>query len=117
MNKKQLRKHVDILSSSRQTLQKNLHLKEAVAAKVGRTLEEIIPENQNAPFDMYEAIDALIDEGSFFDVKKLFAKEIITGLARIDGQPVGIIANQPKVKGGVSVRRFGRQSDEIHQFM
>ncbi len=47
---------------------------------MGRTLEEIIPENQNAPFDMYEAIDALIDEGSFFDVKKLFAQEIITGL-------------------------------------
>lgn len=74
---------------------------ETVAAKVGRTLEEIIPENQNAPFDMYEAIDALIDEGSFFDVKKLFAPEIITGFARIEGQPVGIIANQPKVKGGV----------------
>ena len=66
-----------------------------------RTLEAIIPENQNAPFDMYEAIDALIDEGSYFDVKKLFAGEIITGLARIEGQPVGIIANQPKVKGGV----------------
>lgn len=74
---------------------------EAIDAKVGRTLEEIIPENQNAPFDMYEAIDALIDEGSFFDVKKLFAPEIITGLARIEGQAVGIIANQPKVKGGV----------------
>jgi len=76
-------------------------LKETVEAKVGRTLEAIIPENQNAPFDMYEAIDALIDEGSYFDVKKLFAGEIITGLARIEGQPVGIIANQPKVKGGV----------------
>ena len=64
-------------------------------------MEEIIPENQNAPFDMYEAIDAFIDEGSFFDVKKLFAPEIITGFARIEGQAVGIIANQPKVKGGV----------------
>jgi len=69
--------------------------------KSGRELKDIIPENQNAPFDMYEAIDALIDEGSFYDVKKLFAPEIITGLARINGQPVGIIANQPKVKGGV----------------
>ena len=76
-------------------------VKDTVAAKAGRSLEEIIPENQNAPFDMYEAIDALIDEGSFFDVKKLFAPELITGLARIEGQPVGIIANQPKVKGGV----------------
>ena len=76
-------------------------LKDSVAAKVGRTLEEIIPENQNAPFDMYEAIDVLVDEGTFFDVKKLFAPELITGLARIEGRPVGIIANQPKVKGGV----------------
>lgn len=67
----------------------------------GRTLEEIVPENQNAPFDMYEAIDQIIDEASFFEIKKLFASELITGLARIDGQVVGIIANQPKVKGGV----------------
>ena len=69
--------------------------------KRGRSLEEIVPTNQNAPFDMYEGIDALIDEGSFFEIKKLFAPELITGLARIGGRPVGIIANQPKVKGGV----------------
>jgi methylmalonyl-CoA decarboxylase subunit alpha len=74
---------------------------ESVAPKTGRNLEEIIPLNQNAPFDMYEGIDALIDEGSFFEIKKLFAPELITGLARIDGRAVGIIANQPKVKGGV----------------
>ncbi|AST92155.1 MULTISPECIES: acyl-CoA carboxylase subunit beta [Sutcliffiella] len=67
----------------------------------GRNLTEIVPENQNAPFDMYEAIDQLIDEGSFFEIKKLFAPELITGLARMDGRVVGIIANQPKVKGGV----------------
>jgi methylmalonyl-CoA decarboxylase subunit alpha len=69
--------------------------------KEGKSLQEIIPVNQNAPFNMYEGIDALIDEGSFYEIKKLFAPEIITGLARIDGRPVGIIANQPKVKGGV----------------
>ncbi|ALC91089.1 carboxylase [Bacillus sp. FJAT-18017] len=67
----------------------------------GRSLESIVPVNQNAPFDMYEAINSLIDEGSFFEIKKLFAPELITGLARMDGRPVGIIANQPKVKGGV----------------
>lgn len=76
-------------------------LKDSLDAKVGRSLEAIIPENQNAPFDMYEAIDALIDEKSFFEIKKLFAPELITGMARIKGQAVGIIANQPKVKGGV----------------
>jgi acetyl-CoA carboxylase carboxyltransferase component len=63
--------------------------------------EQIIPINQNAPFDMYELIDALIDNNSFFEIKKLFAAELITGLAHIEGRPVGIIANQPKVKGGV----------------
>ncbi|MEO4053628.1 acyl-CoA carboxylase subunit beta [Solibacillus sp. CAU 1738] len=76
-------------------------LKEMRPPIAGRTLEEIIPENQNAPFDMYELIDQLIDENSFFEIKKLFAAEIITGIARIDGQVIGIIANQPKVKGGV----------------
>jgi acetyl-CoA carboxylase carboxyltransferase component len=73
----------------------------SVSPVEGRSLTEIIPENQNAPFDMYEAISTLIDENSFFEIKKLFASEIITGLARIDGRTVGIIANQPKVKGGV----------------
>lgn len=74
---------------------------QSVQAVKGRDLTEIVPENQNTPFDMYEAIDQLIDEGSFFEIKKLFAPELITGLARMDGRVVGIIANQPKVKGGV----------------
>lgn len=66
-----------------------------------KTLEEIIPTNQNAPFNMYDCINTLIDKESFFEIKKLFAPELITGLARIDGRVIGIIANQPKVKGGV----------------
>ncbi|MGF6951235.1 acetyl-CoA carboxylase carboxyltransferase component [Neobacillus sp. B4I6] len=74
---------------------------EGAAAKQGRELEAIIPENQNAPFDMYECIDRLVDQDSFYEIKKLFAPELITGLARIDGRAIGIIANQPKVKGGV----------------
>lgn len=71
------------------------------AAKAGRDLASIIPENQNTPFNMYECIDTLIDENSFYEVKKLFASELITGFARIDGRAIGIIANQPRVKGGV----------------
>jgi acetyl-CoA carboxylase carboxyltransferase component len=68
---------------------------------LGKRIDEIIPVDQNKPFDMYQLIDSLIDEGSFFEVKKLFAQELVTGLARIDGRPVGIVANQPKYKGGV----------------
>lgn len=73
----------------------------SVNPRLGKALDEIIPANQNAPFNMYECIDSIIDEGSFFEVKKLFAQELVTGLARINGRVVGIIANQPRVKGGV----------------
>jgi methylmalonyl-CoA decarboxylase subunit alpha len=70
-------------------------------APSARTLEEIIPVDENKPFDMFEVIDAVIDEGSFVEIKERFAKEVITGLGRIDGRVVGIVANQPKHKGGV----------------
>jgi acetyl-CoA carboxylase carboxyltransferase component len=50
---------------------------------------------------MYELIDRVIDRNSFWEIKRLFAPEIIVGLARLDGKPIGVIANQPKVKGGV----------------
>ena len=79
-----------------------------------KTLEEIIPENQNAPFNMKDLINRVIDEGSFYEVKKLFAQELITGLARIDGKPVGIIANQPRMKGGVL---FHDSADKAAKFI
>jgi acetyl-CoA carboxylase carboxyltransferase component len=50
---------------------------------------------------MHEVIDRIVDAGSFFEIKRLFAQEIITGFARIGGRVAGIVANQPKVKGGV----------------
>lgn len=78
------------------------------------TLEDIIPKNQNAAFNMYQLIDRVIDEGSFCEIKKLFAKELITGLARIDGQAVGILANQPKSKGGVL---FHDSADKAAKFI
>src|SRR4029079_5181396 len=56
---------------------------------------------ENKAFDMGLVIQEIVDEGSFFEVKKLFAREILTGFARIDGQVVGIVANQPKWLGGV----------------
>jgi acetyl-CoA carboxylase carboxyltransferase component len=50
---------------------------------------------------MLHLLDALVDEGSFFEVKKLFAREVITGFARLGGRVVGVVASQPKWKGGV----------------
>ena len=74
---------------------------EAVAARPGRSIDEIVPYDQRKWFDMYEVIDRLVDAGSFFEIKRLFAQEIIVGLARLGGRTVGLVANQPKVKGGV----------------
>ena len=73
----------------------------ARAAKPGRPIEDIVPYDQRKWFDMYEVIDRVVDEASFFEIKRLFAGEIIVGFARLAGRAVGIVANQPKVKGGV----------------
>ena len=66
-----------------------------------RPLEEIVLPDENKSFDMREVVDHVIDDGSFLGIKDRFAKEIITGFARIDGRTVGIVANQPKYLGGV----------------
>jgi acetyl-CoA carboxylase carboxyltransferase component len=72
------------------------------APKAGlRPLAEIILADENKSFDMREVIDHVVDEGSYLPMKERFAKEILTGLARIAGRVVGIVANQPKHLGGV----------------
>jgi acetyl-CoA carboxylase carboxyltransferase component len=64
-------------------------------------LASVIPPEENKPFDMRQVIDRLVDAGSFFELKALWAGEILTGFARIDGRPLGIVASQPRVRGGV----------------
>ncbi|MFO0590315.1 MAG: acyl-CoA carboxylase subunit beta [Polyangiaceae bacterium] len=77
-------------------------LKAAKGVKEGlKPLGEIIPLDENKPFDIMGVIDHIVDEGSFLEIKKLFAKEIVTGFARVEGRVIGIVANQPKHKGGV----------------
>jgi acetyl-CoA carboxylase carboxyltransferase component len=73
----------------------------AVEPAPGRSIDEIVPYDQRKWFDMYELIDRLVDADSWFEVKRRFAPEVIVGLARLGGRVVGIVANQPKVKGGV----------------
>src|SRR3954447_15007752 len=60
-----------------------------------------IPADENKPFDIKALIDALVDAESFFEVHPRWAKELVVGFARMDGQAIGIVANQPKQKGGV----------------
>ena len=82
--------------------------------KFEKSLEDIIPKNQNAPFNMYDLIDRIVDEQSFFEIKKLFAPELITGFCRLNGQSIGIIANQPRMKGGVL---FPESADKAAKFI
>jgi acetyl-CoA carboxylase carboxyltransferase component len=67
----------------------------------GKRIEEMIPADENKAFDMMAVVTELVDEGSWLEIKALFARELLTGFARIDGRPVGIVANQPKWLGGV----------------
>ena len=64
-------------------------------------LLEIIPDSPRTPYNMYEVIEEIVDDGDYFDIKPKFAKSLITCFARMGGQSVGIVANQPKVLGGV----------------
>ena len=65
------------------------------------SLNEIIPDNPNKAYDMYEVINAVVDNGEFLESQAAYARNIITGFARFNGQSVGIIANQPKFMAGV----------------
>ena len=64
-------------------------------------LNKIIPKHSNRPYNMLDVIHNIVDHGDFFEVQEDYAKNIIIGLGRLNGQSVGIIANQPKVLAGV----------------
>jgi methylmalonyl-CoA decarboxylase subunit alpha len=63
--------------------------------------EGMVPDEESQGYDMHDVIDGIVDAESFFEVKPLFAPELIVGLGRMDGRPVGIVANNPMQKGGV----------------
>jgi acetyl-CoA carboxylase carboxyltransferase component len=77
-------------------------------------IEEIVPEDENKPFDMKELIDAVVDGGSLLEIHPRWAKEIIVSYARLNGNAIGIVANQPKQKGGVL---FGDSADKAARFI
>ena len=80
------------------------------------SLNEIIPDNPNKAYDMYEVIGATVDDGKFLEVHKDYAKNIIVGFARFGGSAVGIIANQPKVLAGVLDCNASRKAARFIRF-
>jgi acetyl-CoA carboxylase carboxyltransferase component len=79
-------------------------------------LNEIIPDSANKPYDMYEVIGAIVDSGEFLEVHADYAKNIIVGFARFNGQSVGIVANQPKFLAGVLDINASRKAARFVRF-
>ena len=69
-------------------------------ARLEPSLDTLIPENPNQPYDIKELVTKLADEGDFFEIQRDYAANIVTGFIRIEGQSVGVVANQPMVLAG-----------------
>jgi propionyl-CoA carboxylase beta chain len=69
-------------------------------ARMEESLDTLVPDNPNQPYDMKELIGKIADEGDFFEIQRDFAGNIVTGFIRIEGQTVGVVANQPMVLAG-----------------
>src|SRR6185503_12247810 len=69
--------------------------------RVEDSLDTLVPDNPNKPYDIKELILKVADEGDFFELSSAYAKNIVTGFGRIEGRTVGFVANQPMVLAGV----------------
>ncbi|MBM3662821.1 MAG: acyl-CoA carboxylase subunit beta [Actinobacteria bacterium] len=81
----------------------------------GRDLHSgVVPAEESQGYDIHDVIDGIVDAESFFEIKPLFAPELVVGLALLEGRPVGIVANNPLHKGGVL---FGDSADKAARFI
>ncbi|MDE7411104.1 MAG: acyl-CoA carboxylase subunit beta, partial [Paramuribaculum sp.] len=80
------------------------------------SLNEIIPDSATRPYDMYEVIGAIVDNGEFLEIQRNYAKNLIIGFARFNGQAVGIVANQPKYLAGVLDSNASRKGARFVRF-
>ena len=86
------------------------------AGRADDALNDIIPDNPNKAYDMYAVIGSIVDDGKFFEVHKNFAKNIIVGFAHMNGQSVGVVANQPNVLAGVLDINASRKAARFVRF-
>jgi propionyl-CoA carboxylase beta chain len=84
--------------------------------RVDMSLDTLIPDNPNRPYDIKELILKVVDEGDFFEISEAFAKNIVTGFGRIAGRTVGFVANQPMVLAGVLDSDASRKAARFVRF-
>jgi propionyl-CoA carboxylase beta chain len=83
---------------------------------VDESLDSLVPENANKPYDIREIILKTIDDGDFFEIQEGFARNIVTGFGRIEGRTVGFVANQPMVLAGVLDSDASRKAARFVRF-
>ena len=84
--------------------------------RVEPSLDTLVPENANMPYDMGELVLKIVDEGDFFEIQPDFAKNIIVGFGRMEGRTVGFVANQPMVLAGVLDSDASRKAARFVRF-
>lgn len=84
--------------------------------RIDDSLDTLIPDNPNKPYDMKELIQKVVDEGDFFEIQEAYAKNIITGFGRVEGRTVGFVANQPMVLAGVLDSDASRKAARFVRF-
>jgi propionyl-CoA carboxylase beta chain len=80
------------------------------------SLDTLIPDNANTPYDIKELIHKVVDEGDFFEIQETFARNIVTGFARMEGRTIGIVANQPMFLAGVLDSDASRKAARFVRF-
>ena len=111
----QMRRLMDFLPSSNLSGVPELPTKDA-AARIEASLDTLVPDNPNNPYDIKELIGKLADEGDFFEIQEAFARNIVTGFARMEGRTVGVVANQPLVLAGVLDADASRKAARFVRF-
>jgi propionyl-CoA carboxylase beta chain len=86
------------------------------AERMEPSLDTLIPDNPNKPYDIKELIQKVVDEADFFEIQEAFAKNIVVGFARMEGRTVGIVANQPMVLAGVLDSDASRKAARFVRF-
>ena len=84
--------------------------------RVELSLDTLVPDNPNKPYDVKELIGKIVDEGDFFEIQESFAQNIVTGFARMEGKSVGIVANQPMILAGVLDSDASRKAARFVRF-
>ena len=111
----QMRRLIDFLPASNTAEIPEIECHQSVAEH-DPSLDRLIPDNSNKPYDIRELILKTADEGDFFEIQAAFAKNIVTGFGRVDGRTVGFVANQPMVLAGVLDSDASRKAARFVRF-